>query len=136
MNRVVTTVLAAPLLAASALMGAGSAGAQPLPPPCHYTLSPPQVVQGDGGSRVTATVSFDACGAPFQPAVSVVCVHLAGPSSQGSCAQARGPATAQVFFEPYEPGATYIASGRGCGKVFEDAIEPNCQILGPINLPL
>lgn len=136
MSRVVKLVVVALLTVPTALLGAATANAQPLPPACGYTLSPPQVVHTDGVSRVTATVSFNDCFGPFRPAMSVACVHLAGPDSRGQCTQARGSAAAQVFFEPYQPGATYIASGRGCGKVFEDALEPNCQILGPINAPL
>lgn len=136
MSPVVKAVLVSLLVASSGLLGVGSANAQPPQPACGYTLSPPQVVNTDGVNKVTATVSFYACGAPFQPAMSVACVHLAGPDSQGQCTQARGPANAQVFFEPYQPGATYIASGRGCGKVFQDALEPNCQMLGPINVTL
>lgn len=134
MSRIVHGVLVA-LLAGSAA-SIGSAHAQPLPPACAYSLSPPSVVHVDGVSRVTATVSFDSCTGPFRPAMSVACVHLAGPDSQGQCTQARGPGAAQVYFEPYQPGATYIASGRGCGKVFEDALEPNCHMLGPINATL
>ncbi|RAV11980.1 hypothetical protein DQP55_12840 [Mycolicibacterium sp. GF69] len=136
MSRVAKLVPVALLIAATGLLGVGSANAQPLPPPCGYTLSPPQVVNAGGVNKVTATVSFYACGAPFRPAMSVACVHLAGPGSRGQCTQARGPGAAQVFFEPYQPGATYTASGRGCGKVFEDALEPNCQMLGPINATL
>ena len=136
MSRVVKLVSVALLMAATGLLGVGSANGQPPAPACGYTLSPPQVVNTGGVSKVTATVSFYACGAPFRPAMSVACVHLAGPDSRGQCTQARGPGAAQVFFEPYQPGATYIASGRGCGKVFEDALEPNCQILGPINATL
>lgn len=136
MSRVVKAVLITLVVGWSGLLGVGSANAQPPQPACGYTLSPPQVVNTGGESKVTATVSFLACGAPFRPAWSVACVHVAGPNSQGQCTQARGPAAAQVFFAPYQPGATYTASGRGCGKVFEDALEPNCQILGPINLTL
>ncbi|MCV7238721.1 hypothetical protein A5765_07985 [Mycolicibacterium celeriflavum] len=136
MRRVVKLVLVALVMASTGLLGATTAEAQPPPPACGYTLSPPQVVNTGGVSKVTATVSFIACGAPFRPAMSVACVHIAGPDSQGQCTQARGPAAAQVYFEPYQPGATYIASGRGCGKVFEDALEPNCQMLGPINATL
>ncbi|SEH69888.1 hypothetical protein SAMN04489835_3004 [Mycolicibacterium rutilum] len=136
MSRVVKVVWVGLLAGWAALLGAGSAHAQPLPPACGYTLSPPQVVHTDGVGRVTATVSFGDCFGPFRPAMSVACVYLAGPSSQGQCTQARGPGAAQVFFEPYQPGATYISSGRGCGKVFEDALEPNCQMLGPINATL
>nr|WP_090341045.1 hypothetical protein [Mycolicibacterium malmesburyense] len=136
MSRVVKAALVMLVVGWSGLLGVGSAGAQPPQPACGYTISPPQVVNTDGVSKVTATVTFYACGAPFQPAYSVACVHRAGHDSQGQCTQARGPATAQVFFEPYQPGATYTASGRGCGKVFQDALEPNCQMLGPINVTL
>ncbi|MCV7280438.1 hypothetical protein H7J88_12340 [Mycolicibacterium flavescens] len=136
MSRIVHGVLVGLLVAGSALAGIGSAHAQPLPPACTYSLSPPQVVHTDGTARVTATVSFVGCTGPFRPAMSVACVHLAGPGSQGQCTQARGPGAAQVYFEPYQPGATYIAGGRGCGKVFEDALEPNCQMLGPVNVTL
>ncbi|OBI83832.1 hypothetical protein [Mycobacterium sp. E740] len=135
MSRVVKAALVALLVASSGMVGVGSAHAD-LPPACAYTLSPPQVVQTGGVSKVTATVSFNGCGAPFRPAMSVACVYVAGHNSQGQCTQARGPGAAQVYFEPYQPGATYIASGRGCGKVFEDALEPNCQMLGPINATL
>ncbi|MFV9635428.1 hypothetical protein [Mycobacterium neumannii] len=136
MSRVAKAVLVTLFVASSGLLGVGPANGQPPQPACGYTLSPPQVVNTGGVSKVTATVSFLACGAPFRPAMSVACVHLAGPDSQGQCTQARGPGAAQVFFEPYQPGGTYIASGRGCGKVFEDALEPNCQMLGPINVTL
>lgn len=136
MSRVAKAVLVTLFVASSGLLGAGAVNAQPPQPACGYTLSPPQVVNTGGVSKVSATVSFIACGAPFQPAYSVACVHRAGHDSQGQCTQARGPAAAQVFFEPYQPGAQYIASGRGCGKVFADALEPNCDMLGPINVTL
>ncbi|KUH86437.1 hypothetical protein AU186_05395 [Mycobacterium sp. GA-1999] len=136
MSRVVKAVLTALLVAPCGLLGLAPAQAQPPPPACGYTLSPPQVVNTGGVSKVTATVSFNDCWGPFRPAYSVACVHIAGQDSQGQCTQARGPGAAQVYLEPYRPGAAYIASGRGCGKVFEDALEPNCQMLGPINATL
>ena len=48
------------LIAAAALAFGGTAavaGASPSPPPCAYTLSPPQVVQLSGTNVVTATLS-------------------------------------------------------------------------------
>lgn len=134
MSRVVNLVSVALLMAATAVAGAGFAHGHP--PPCAYTLSPPQVVQADGVSRVTATVTLNGCAGAFRPALSVACVHVDGPDTQGQCTQARGPAAAQVFFEPYQPGATYRSSGRGCGTLFDDMLGPECQLLGPINATL
>ncbi len=107
---------------------AGGAHGQPVPP-CAFTISPPQVVQVDGVSKVTATVSPAGCAAPFRPSMSVACVYLAG---YGQCSQARDNATAQVYFEPYQPGATYESSGRGCGIFFAYEPAPQCQTLGPV----
>lgn len=130
MSRLVSLVAVTVLMAAATVTG--SANAADHPPPCAYTLSPPQVVQAGGVSRVTATVTPAGCAGPFRPALSVACIHVDGHDSQGQCIQARDGATAQVFFEPYRPGATYRSSGRGCGTMFWDALAPNCQVLGPI----
>ena len=134
MSRLLSICAVTVLAAATAVAGAGvgSAGPGDPPPPCAYTLSPPQVVQADGVSRVTATVTLAGCAGAFRPALTVACVHIDGQDSQGQCTQAQGPAAAQVFFEPYQPGATYRSTGRGCGTLFWDALAPNCQVLGPI----
>ena len=130
MSRLLSLCALTVLMAATAVTGAGASHAQP--PPCAYTLSPPQVVQDGGVSRVTATVTLTGCAGAFRPALSVACVYVDGHDSQGQCTQAQGPAAAQVFFEPYQPGATYRSTGRGCGTLFWDALAPNCQLLGPI----
>jgi hypothetical protein len=133
MSRVVNLLPVTLLFAGAAVAGTGPANSQPSA--CGFTLSPPQVVQTDSGSKVTATVTLVECWGPFRPELSVACVHVAGQDSQGQCTQARGPAVAQVF-QPYQPGATYTSSGRGCGTIFYDAMEPNCQLLGPIDVRL
>ncbi|ULE31540.1 hypothetical protein [Mycobacterium sp. IDR2000157661] len=138
MSRIVNLAWVVVVMAATAVAGAGvgSAGPGDPPPPCAYTLSPPQVVQAEGGSRVTATVTVAGCAGAFRPGYSVACVYVDGQDSQGQCTQARGPAPAHVFFEPYQPGATYRSTGRGCGTLFWDAYAPNCQVLGPVTATL
>ncbi len=89
----------------------GVAGAEPWPPsPCGFALTPPQVVQVDGVSKVTATVTSTVCGIAASPYKSIACVELQDQPG-GSCMQ--GTDTAQVYFEPYKPGATYIYEGTG-----------------------
>jgi hypothetical protein len=122
-------------LALGGLAGAVSAHAQPPPPGtlCSFTLSPPQVVPASGASMVTATVTPAGCAGPFTPRASVVCVQRA--DSPAQCTQARDADTAQIFV-PYDPGATYTSTGRGLGAVFNDASEPNWQLLGPFTAVL
>ena len=118
------------------IAGASGAHAQPPPPPgpCNFTLSPPQMVQVGGVAKVTATLTPAGCVDPWRPKYGVACVYLQG--GAGQCTQSRGPDTAQVFFEPYQPGATYVSSGRGCGAIFDFTTDPTCQAVGPINATL
>ncbi len=117
------------------IAGAGSAQAVPPDPPgvCTYTLSPPLVEQVGGVPTVTATMTLERCAGPFRPRLSIACIHL---GAEGKCAQARDGATAQVYFGPVTPGATYASSGRGCGTMWTDMTDPNCQPLGPITATL
>jgi hypothetical protein len=114
---------------------AGVASAEP-PPPCGFTLSPPEVVQVNGASMVTATVAPDVCIVPpAGPSLNVACLQLLGVDTGGTCAQSRGTDTAQVYV-PYRPG-TYAARGRGCPSWIGQANgAPICQLLGPVNAPL
>ena len=125
---------AALTVALAGVAGAGLASADPWPPsPCGFTLSPPQVVQVVGVSKVTATVTSTVCGLAASPYQSVACVELAGQPG-GSCMQGRD--TAQAYFEPYQPGATYVSRGRGCGIIVPTLPADNCQILGPLSAAL
>ncbi|CAN5468894.1 hypothetical protein BH09ACT7_BH09ACT7_42870 [soil metagenome] len=130
----IRSVLAVPAALALVMGGVGTAAvthAEP-PPPCAYTLSPPQVVQVDSTSMVTATVAIGNCVAPpAGPSLNVACVQLQGANSVMHCTQAHGTDAAQVFFAPYQPGATYVATGRGCPSWIGQSIAPLCQILGP-----
>ncbi|MCT7659023.1 hypothetical protein [Mycobacterium deserti] len=128
MMRVVAAVGAAMVL--TGLVGAGVAHAGP-PPPCSFTLSPPQIVHVDGAPVVTATMAPGACGFPADPYSSVACVRILGVDSAGQCSQGRGAQPAQVFYAPYRPGAVYESTGRGCGRWSGNLPAPDCQLLGP-----
>ncbi|MGV0717400.1 hypothetical protein ABQE93_18560 [Mycolicibacterium sp. XJ662] len=129
------TALWVSTVALAGLASAATAHAQPppLPGPCNFTLSPPQVVQVSGADMVTATVTPVGCAGMFEPKFGVACLHVQG--GPGKCTQSRGPGTAQVY-EPYQPGATYVSSGRGCGAMFDFTTDPNCQLLGPVTATL
>jgi hypothetical protein len=104
------------LAATASLLGstAAVAGAQPQEPTaCTYNLSAPSVVNVSGVDMVTATVSTGACdgAVTFQ---TMACIQMQGGDGPGQCAQGKGILPAQIFFQPYRPGATYTATGRGC----------------------
>jgi hypothetical protein len=110
------------------------ASAEPSQPPCQYTLSQPQVVPLGSGSAVTATVSVGACNQSVAY-LTVACVQLQGGDGPGQCAQQNGILTAQVFYQPYRPGATYVATGRGCANTGNPP-QPICQTMGPLTATL
>ena len=135
MIRLVMAIWATSTLALAGVTVASGAQAEPFPPsPCGFTLSPPQVVQVDGVSKVTATVTSTVCGVAASPYKSVACVSQLGGDLHSSCMQ--GTDTAQAYFEPYKPGATYTSSGRGCGIIVPTLPADNCQILGPVQATL
>ena len=82
---------------------------------------------------VTAAVTPTGCAGPFRPRLSVVCLQRSDSPTQ--CTQARDTDTAQLSV-PHQPGATYTSTGRGLGAVFNDASEPNWQLLGPFTAVL
>jgi hypothetical protein len=125
------------LAASVALMFAGTAAAahaEPSPTACSYTLSPPQVVQLSGTNVVTATLSPAACDRS-EPYLSVACVQLQGSESAPKCQQGEGSLTAQVYYAPYRPGGTYIATGRGCALTGNPP-QSVCQPTGPYTVTL
>jgi hypothetical protein len=126
------------LAAALALTLAGTAGetsAEPSPPQgCSYSLSPPHVVQLSGTNVVTATVSPAACNRS-EPQLSVACVQLQGGEGPPKCQQGEGNLTAQVYYAPHRPGATYIATGRGCALTGNPP-QSVCQTAGPFTVTL
>jgi hypothetical protein len=124
--------------AAAALTFVGTAGvshAEPSPPKaCSYLLSPPHVVQLSGTNVVTATLSPSACDRS-EPYLSVACVQLQGSEGARQCQQGNGNLAAQVYYAPYQPGATYIATGKGCALTGNPP-QPVCQPTGPITVIL
>ncbi len=122
------------LLAATTLMFGSTvavAGAQPAPSPCNYELTPPSVVNVSGTDVVTATVSPRDCDGAVV-IQSVACIKMQGSDGGGQCVSNNGILPAQVFFQPFRPGTTYISTGRGCA-VKGNPPQKFCQEKGPIS---
>ncbi|PRC53250.1 hypothetical protein C6A85_54795, partial [Mycobacterium sp. ITM-2017-0098] len=66
---------------------------------------------------------------------TTACIQMQGSSGPGLCAQGRGILPAQVFFQPYRPGATYPSTGRGCASKGNPP-QPYCQENGPFTVTL
>lgn len=113
---------------------AGVARAQPQEGSCDYALSPPTLVTVSGTTMVTATVSPRACtgAVTFQ---TVACVAMAGDPGPGHCSQGRGILPAQVYFQPYRPGAAYTSTGRGCASAGNPP-QASCRETGPLTVTL
>jgi hypothetical protein len=111
-----------------------AAGASPGPSACAYTLSPPHIVQLSGTNAVAATLSPAGCDSATAY-LSVACVQLQGSDGPGQCGQNNGTLTAQVWYQPYRPGATYIATGRGCANTGNPP-RPVCRSMGPLTATL
>jgi hypothetical protein len=125
------------LIAAAALALAGTpsvAGASPNPPPCAFTLTPPQVTQLSSTNVVTATLTPAACD-QSDSYLLVACVQLQGSEGPGQCAQSQGILPARVYYQPYRPGATYISTGRGCSSKGNPPT-PVCSPTGPFTASL
>jgi hypothetical protein len=119
------------LIAAATLPVAGSAavaGAEP-PPTCAYNLSAPQVVDVSGTNMVTATIAPGAC-ERSDVYLSVACVQMQGSPGPPKCESNSGILPAQVFYAPYEPGATYVSTGRGCANTGNPP-QAVCTPVGP-----
>ena len=126
--------------AVAAVVGAAaptlvSAHAETGAPPCAFTLSPPRVVQISGVNMVTATIDPAACSVSAEPTFLVACVQMRGSSSTEQCDTTQGPGTAQVFYSPYRPGATYTSTGRGCASTGNPP-QSICQTTGPLTATL
>lgn len=117
-------------VALSCLAIPAAASADPGEPACSFTLSPPHVVQLSGTNVVAVTLSPAGCNdaTPYQ---SVACVQLQGSPGPGRCKQNNGLLTAQVYLSPHQPGATYVATGRGCATKGNPP-QPVCEPTGPL----
>lgn len=121
-------------VALSCLSVTAAAGADPGDPPCSFTLSAPHVVQVSGTDMVAVTMSPSHCngGTPYQ---SVACVELQGGPAPQRCVQNNGLLPARAYYSPYQPGATYVATGRGCATAGNPP-QPSCQPTGPFTATL
>ena len=122
-----------PLLLAAGLTGAVPAAAAPEQPGCAYTLAPPVLTQVSGTPMVTSTVTVAACN-QSNSMLQVACLQVQGSGAAPQCASKEGPVAAEVF-APYRPGATYVASGRGCSTADSPAISV-CNSVGPVTVTL
>ena len=119
------------LIAAATLPLASTAIAVAEPPPtCTYNLSPPQVVDVSGTRMVTATISPGAC-ERSNVYLSVACLQMQGSPGPPKCQSSNGVLPAQVFYAPYQPGATYVSTGRGCANTGNPP-QPVCTPVGPL----
>ncbi len=111
-----------------------TAAADPDEPPCSFTLSAPHVVHVSGTDMVAVTMSPSNCdgGTPYQ---SIACVELQGNAGPENCVQNNGLLTARAYYSPYQPGATYVATGRGC-STSGNPPEPVCEPSGPLTATL
>jgi hypothetical protein len=132
MMRLPTVLIAAVALALAEAPAV--ADASPSPSPCSYTLSPPRVVQLSGTNAVMATLSPAGCDRATAY-LSVACVQMQGSDGPGQCAQGQGILPAQVFYQPYRRGATYVSTGRGCANTGNPP-QPVCQPTGPLTATL
>ena len=120
-----------PLLVAAGLTGAVPAAAAPDQPGCAYTLAPPVLTQVSGTPMVTSTVTVAACN-QSNSMLQVACLQVQGSGTAPQCASKEGPVAAEVF-APYRPGATYVASGRGCSTADNPAVSV-CNTVGPVTV--
>jgi len=127
MTRSLMLLVAAVILSVA---GTGVAAADPVPPTCTYNLSLPQIVDVSGTEMVTATLSPGACNRS-NAYLSVACLQLQGSPEPPKCEQNNGVLTAQVYYSPYRPGATYVATGRGCANTGNPP-HPVCTPVGPV----
>lgn len=121
------------------LGGAGFASATPAQDDsqasCTFTLSKPFLVDVSGRTMVTATLSGLPCTGVILPNEQTVCVELQGGGSAPQCKVAPGYATAQVYFAPYRPGATYVSTGKGCAAAAPSQVS-TCSTQGPYSATL
>lgn len=137
-----TRKLAVPSMAlALAAIGLNAATAQADPPAdpgpaasCTYKLTAPSVVNVSGTDMVTSVIAPGPCTGVIQPNSFVVCIEMLGVGTP-LCKSSALYEPVQVYFAPYRKGATYKATGRGCGDVFASGGQV-CSSLGPYTVTL
>ena len=84
---------------------------------CPYVLSPVQLVTVSGVAMVTTSLPPAQCKGRANSIHTSACLNAEGSGTPGVCQRATGQNTAQVFYSPYRPGTTYVATGAGCASV-------------------
>ena len=127
-------VLVLPVLVVAALAGAAPSVADPAEPGCTVTLTAPEVTDQSGTPMVTATARPAACNRA-EPMMQVACLQMQGSPTPPKCMSKDGPNTARVYLAPYQPGATYVATGRSCANAGNPPTT-YCRTAGPITAML
>lgn len=102
---------------------------------CVFTLTKPVVVEVSGVKMVTATLTSLPCTGDILPNDQTVCVELKGNGTAPQCKNVGGYQTAQVYYAPYVPGATYVSTGTGCGNGGV-LLQTSCTTQGPLSAAL
>jgi hypothetical protein len=104
----------------------GSAASPPAPGGagvCSYAFDGPRVVRLSGVPYVEAGLHATECTVRGHP-TTTVCLSVEGDNSAGRC-QTHGATIPTFVYYPYQPGATYIATGKGCYGLLQDDVSPD-----------
>lgn len=102
---------------------------------CSFVLTPPQVMQVSGVSKVLVTMHPGPCTlAGAVPNTQVVCLSIAGDGSPGHCASKPGQDPVIIYYF-YRPGATYVVKAQGCVNTTTPPYTL-CQNFGPTQTTL
>lgn len=102
---------------------------------CVYTLSKPFVVEMAGRNMVSATLASLPCVGDILPNQQTVCVQLDGSPAAARCDTKAGYTPAQVYFDIYRLGATYVSTGSGCAAIAPSQVSV-CSTQGPLSATL
>lgn len=96
---------------------------------CSFVLTPPQVVQVNGVSEVSAAMHPGSCTIDANPSSEVVCLSIQGDGSSGQCKYKAGQEPVVISYA-YRPGATYVLKAQGCVSTITPPYTL-CQNFGP-----
>ena len=102
---------------------------------CPYALSPVQLVTVSGVVMVTTSLPPAQCRGRANSIHTSACLNAEGSGTPGVCQRATGQNTAHVFYSPYRPGTTYVATGAGCATGIQP-VQSYCSSVGPLTVTL
>jgi hypothetical protein len=75
------------------------------------------------------------------PNEQTVCVSAKSIDLAGQCMTQSSPSAAQVYVAPYQPGAAYTSTGKGCAAMLDRAAPADqgstvCKTMGPYTATL